>query len=641
MILENILYIFLAILGIGILVFIHEFGHYLMAKKAGMRIQVFSIGFGKPIFSWFIKDVRWQIGVLPFGGYVKIAGMEKEGNVEPHNIKDGFYGKKPLDRVKVALMGPFVNLFFAFLIFSLIWALGGRDKPFSEFTGKIGYIDPKSVLYDHNVRPGDEIVQYNNKNYTSYKDIIYNSALDGKEMEIKGYNVNYFNNKKVPFEYTLKTYRDNRLGKDFSTIGIYAPASYLIFDKEANQDNFSPVIEKSGIQNNDRILWVNGEIVFSVEHLKSIINENCVLLTFQRDKKIFHDKINLLKISDLKIPAHFENEIEDWKYLENIKTGVYDLNAIPYTFDEKAVVGSPLIFIDETGYKFPNNRNMYSIPLKKGDKILAVGGIKIKKASQLLKELQNPKVLIIAQNNPDLFKTVSYKQADKNFDEFLDIDAINKIASAIGTKNEIAAVGDLRLLKPVQPITYEEMAKTGSFLGKGYFEAKRQIEKIKDLEKKVEAFKDFNRQSKEKILGLNFKNKKVVKYNPNPIKMFWDVLSEVFKTLIAVISGYLNPKHLGGPVFIFHVFRYSWSIGYLEAFYWIGLVSLNLGILNLLPIPVLDGGHIMFSLIEMITGRPIKVKIMEKLIIPFIVLAIGFLIFITYHDILRIIRQVF
>jgi len=640
MILENVLYIILAILGLSVLVFVHEFGHYLMAKKVGMRIETFSIGFGKPIISWHKKNIKWQICWLPFGGFVKIAGMQKEGNLEPHEIKDGFFGKKPVDRIKVAIMGPFVNLVFAFLIFSFIWALGGRNKPFSDFTNKIGYVDPKSVLYDHSVRPGDEIVEYNKKKYLGFKDILYNSVLDGKQIEIKGYNINYFNNKKIPFEYVLKTYQNNQTGKDFSTIGIYAPASYLIFDKKLNEGIFSPIIKSSEIQNNDRILWVNGEIIFSNLHLKSLINENSVFLTFQRDNKIFHSKINLLKLADLKVLSNFENQIDDWKYLERIKTNVKDLNIIPYTFNEDAIIKNPLIYIDETDYKFPNSRNMYNVPLKKGDKIIAVGGVKIKKASQLLKALQNPNILVMAQKDPNILNKIAYKDADQNFNENLNINDINKIAATIGTNKEITSSSNLKLLRPIHPITNQEMAKVSPLFEKGFTETKMQIEKIKDIEKKEEALKSFEKMSKEKILGLNLVNR-LVKYNPNPFKMFSDVFSEVFKTFIALISGYLSPKHLAGPISIVHIVKTSWSLGYLEAFYWIAFISLNLGFFNLLPIPVLDGGHIIFSLVEMITKKPIKVKTMEKLIIPFVVLLIGFFIFMTYNDILRIINQFF
>ena len=86
---ENIIYVILAIIGLGVLVVIHELGHYFMAKKVGMKVEVFSIGFGKSIFSWKKDGVVWKVGCLPFGGYVKIAGMQKEGDKEPYEIENG------------------------------------------------------------------------------------------------------------------------------------------------------------------------------------------------------------------------------------------------------------------------------------------------------------------------------------------------------------------------------------------------------------------------------------------------------------------------------------------------------------------------------------------------------------------------
>jgi regulator of sigma E protease len=633
----NILYIFLAILGLSILVFIHELGHYIMAKKVGMRIETFSIGFGKPIFSWRWNNVKWQLAMLPFGGFVKIAGMQKEGDLEPHEIPDGFFGKKPKDRIKVALMGPLVNLVFAFLVFSFIWGLGGRNKPFSEFTKKIGYVDTKSNLYQRNVRPGDEIVEYNNRKYTSFRDnVLYSSALNGKKIEIKGYKINYFNNIKVPFEYVLKTYLEK--GVELSTIGVIAPASYLLFDQNENKDQYSVISDQ--IHDNDRILWVNGEIIFSTAHLKSILNESSVFLTILREGKIYHTTINLLKVSDLKIPVNFKNEIDDWRYLEKIKDNVNDLNIIPYSFDSKAIIKKPLIYIDETEYEFPNNRNMYNFPLKKGDKILAIGRTRIKGASELIKYFQDPKILMIVQNSPNILKNISYKKADQNFNDCLDINEINKIVSTIGTRNEIISTSSLRLLRPFKPITIQEMAEINPVFGENYIFQKERINKIKDPIERQETLKKFNEISQEKVLGINFTNK-MVKYNPNPIKMFSDCFKEVFRTLIALISGYLNPKYLTGPIGIIQVVKQHLAFGYLEALYWLGFISLNLGILNLLPIPVLDGGHIIFSLVEMITRRPIKVKTMEKLIIPFVILLIGFFIFVTYNDILRIVKRFF
>ncbi|MBX9745160.1 MAG: site-2 protease family protein, partial [Chlamydiales bacterium] len=91
----DLMYILLAIVGLGFLVFIHELGHYWLAKRAGMKIEIFSIGFGRPLISWVFQGVKWQICLLPFGGYVKIAGMQREGKVEPCDVPDGFYSKSP------------------------------------------------------------------------------------------------------------------------------------------------------------------------------------------------------------------------------------------------------------------------------------------------------------------------------------------------------------------------------------------------------------------------------------------------------------------------------------------------------------------------------------------------------------------
>src|ERR1700733_8195428 len=90
--------VILAVLGLSFLIFIHELGHYWMARRVGMRVETFSIGFGRPVVSWMWDGVKWQIGWLLFGGYVKIAGQELDKNTDPYSIADGFFGKSPLDR---------------------------------------------------------------------------------------------------------------------------------------------------------------------------------------------------------------------------------------------------------------------------------------------------------------------------------------------------------------------------------------------------------------------------------------------------------------------------------------------------------------------------------------------------------------
>lgn len=93
MMLINIFYLVLAILGLGFLIFIHELGHYLVARKIGIKVEVFSIGFGPAIRQWTVNGVKWQLCILPFGGYVRMAGMEKKQESSPAKFPMVFMGK--------------------------------------------------------------------------------------------------------------------------------------------------------------------------------------------------------------------------------------------------------------------------------------------------------------------------------------------------------------------------------------------------------------------------------------------------------------------------------------------------------------------------------------------------------------------
>jgi len=98
----------------------------------------------------------------------------------------------------------------------------------------------------------------------------------------------------------------------------------------------------------------------------------------------------------------------------------------------------------------------------------------------------------------------------------------------------------------------------------------------------------------------------------------------------------LNPKWISGPVGIIQVVQDQWKLGINQALYWLGAISLNLGLLNLLPIPMLDGGTILISFIEWVSGKRLHPKTLEKIVLPFALLLIGFFIFLTYNDLSRL-----
>jgi regulator of sigma E protease len=648
MTLVSILYVILAILGLSFLIFIHELGHYYMARRLGMRVETFSIGFGKPIYSWVKDGVRWQIGWLLFGGYVKIAGMDTTDQRDLYEVEDGFFGKRPLDRIKVAFMGPFVNIVFALLAFIALWAIGGREKNFGDYTHKIGWIDPKSELYAKGIRPGDEIVSYNGQPFEGAKDHISAPMTSHGELEIKGYKVDSHTKGKTPFSYTIKPYpHPNALDKDVMTAGILQPANYIIYQQLAKGgENPLPEgspMQNSGIQYGDRIIWADGVAIYSLQQLSHVLNDAKALLTIQRGQDLFLRRVPRIHVEELKLNPEVREELIDWQFEAQLNgTKIQKLYYLPYNLNNEGLVEGPIKFIDQDKEEEAFSKHPFSSleqPLEEGDRIIAVDGIPITRSYEILSHLQQHHVNIIVERDPKLARIVSWQHADALFDQQYKWEDLHHLVSQIGVTLTPQSSGNLILLNPVVPKMRKDFqlsSESQARLQDEMREQAREIENIDDPEKRAQARHLLENRDKQLLLGLPFIQDEKVQYNPNPIALFDKVFEEIWHTLKALFTGSLNPKWMSGPIGIVQVVHDNSMVSLKESLFWLGAISLNLGILNLLPLPVLDGGTICFALYELITGKRLKTKTLEKLIIPFALLLIGFFVFLTYHDLARI-----
>lgn len=635
----SIFYLLLAILGLGFLVFIHELGHYIVARRVGMTVEAFSIGFGKPIYQWEVNGVKWQICFLPFGGYVKIAGMERKGSIEPHQIPDGFYGKKPWQRIKVALAGPLINMVFAFLVFTIIWMSGGQEKPFQQYTNIIGTIDPQSQLYTQGVRPGDEINSVDGIPVQGFSDMFMALMLNKKAASLNGLEIDYRTSQKAPFSYNI----DPKLhGMSLiESLGI-GPAQYLIFEEFS-----SPVspMKTSGIQKGDRIVWANGEMTFSRENLSGAINEPKVLLTVKRAGKTFLTRVPRLKIPDLKLDANQKAELDDWVHEAKLNSKLQELYFIPYNLTNNGIVENSINYFDQDAEEKIHTavcRALCDIPLEAGDQIVAVGGQHIETSFDLLTKLQTQTGLLIVQRSKEA-PLHNWKSADGAYESSINPTNLSRITQAIGTAEPVLNAGDLYLLSPVSLVSMSDLSidpKVRALAMQQYEAEKKAIESIENAQEKEAQLKQLEQMQKRLILGIQIQDR-LVAYNPTPITQFVGIFDQTWKTLLNLVRGDISPKYLAGPVGIVQTLQYSWASGIKNALFWLGFVSMNLAFLNLLPVPVLDGGHILFSLIESVTKKPIKSKTMEKLIIPFVILLIGFIIYVTYHDLARLLGRFF
>lgn len=597
--------IFMALFALGLLVFIHELGHYIIARKVGMKVEAFSIGFGKPLIQWEYQGVKWQVCALPFGGFVKIAGMEKQGVLEPHDIEGGFFHSSPLNRIKVALAGPIVNIVFALVLFTIIFLSGGRIKPFSEYTQFLGWINPKSALYtEQKVRPGDLLMTFDGEPYKGVLQLRYAEAVGQSNKQVTGEHINYKTGKRTPFT------------AQYSKEAIEQGARYFNYQKTKEKD--APINQsalQSGIEEGDRVVWADGQFLFSQKQLASLMNDGHALVSFSRGDEIFWLRVPKIAIQGLNL-----TEKEKAEYAQK-----GDL-LLPFLFDNQLVVQASLTYLQESKEMPFKGEN--GVTVEKGDKLRAVDGVAISSQDELIKALQHKKIVcLVKKARPDeTRKPTSWKEADEKFE----IDGKVLAPFLYGFAN--SEDSDYKLLKPIDAKPLEQFYDTAE--GKERFKKDRAhtLDKLKNDPKRLA---QFQKSLEENRLGLFFMDQMVV-YNPQPFTLFGNVFQDIRKTLSALFKGFVSPKELSGPIGIVQVMHYGWMVSFNEALYWIGLISLNLGVMNLLPIPVLDGGHICFSLYEMITRRRIKAKMMEKLILPFVILLIAFFIFVTFHDLKRL-----
>lgn len=643
----NLVYFILALLGLSFLIFIHELGHYIMARRAGMRVETFSIGFGRPIFSWLMDGVKWQIGWLPFGGFVRIAGTDTDKDADPYQVRDGFFGKSPWDRIKVAFMGPFVNILFALLIFALLWVGGGREKNFSEFTSKIGWVDPKSEAYQKGLRPGDEIISYNGHAYQSSKDHLYSALTSSSMLGIKGNKVNYATGQKSAFDIKVKPFpHPAALEKGVLTSGVTQPASYLIYNKlPSKAENPLPAgspLKDSGIQYGDRIVWVDGQPIFSLEQLSYVLNDGRLLLTVQRGNNVLLARVPKEPVQELKLDPISKDELIDWQYEAGLNSLKFqNLFMIPYNITNDGVIISQSTFLDRENEKeaFPEQPfSSLELPLQSGDRIIAVDGIPVRYAFEIFKQVQNRHVWLVVERSPELSHVQPWQDAESSFDKEINAKDLETLVSSIGTEHPVREAGNLRLLGPIVPVTRKELLLRDEKLAHLANESNTQskeIESLPDSERRTQLLNLLANREKQLMIGLPGVQDRKVHYNPIPTDLFYSVFEEIWRTLAALFSGSLNPKWMSGPIGIIQVVQEQWKLSFSDALFWLGAISLNLGVLNLLPIPMLDGGTILLSLFELITGKKIKPKTMEKLILPFAILLIVFFIFLTYNDLSR------
>ena len=165
------------ILVLGILVFVHELGHFLVAKSVGIRVEKFSLGFPPKLISKKIGETEYILSWIPLGGYVKMAGEDPEEEKEERKPWE-FMAKSVWQRAKVIFAGPAMNFILAIVLFWGILFFGGKQRDYPE-KSVIGAVEKGGPAEQGGLMPEDEIISINDKpvsNFSQMAEIIYSQV---------------------------------------------------------------------------------------------------------------------------------------------------------------------------------------------------------------------------------------------------------------------------------------------------------------------------------------------------------------------------------------------------------------------------------------------------------------------------------
>ena len=167
--------IIFALLVLSFLIFFHELGHFLAARLFGVQVDVFSIGFGKRLFTKRIGSTEWSISAIPLGGYVKMKGQDDIDPLAKSSDNDSYSTKKPWQRIIILLAGPFANFVVAFMLYVGVAQIGTYPSPLFNYSAylpaTIGDFSKNSPAQQAGMQKGDTILFINRQKVDNWGEV--------------------------------------------------------------------------------------------------------------------------------------------------------------------------------------------------------------------------------------------------------------------------------------------------------------------------------------------------------------------------------------------------------------------------------------------------------------------------------------
>jgi len=596
------------IVGFGVLIFVHEFGHFILAKWKGVKVIKFSLGFGPALLHFTKGETEYALSAVPLGGYCKLAGEfsgdKEEASDEPPTPADRLLGAKSVGaRAQIFVAGAVMNLILAFPLGIAMVLIGGYE-PITKVNVGIG------KAFEAGVHTGDMV-----------------TSIDGKP-------VRYFIEMqkaiadippKTPFSLTVKrdasgsqsiekTYRVQRQDKnDFLGLQPY-------FDRKLWFVHPKGRAHKAGFKARDEILSITkGE------------NDTIHISDWQD----FQSAISASPKEKLTVEVRRESSDRNVEYITLTKTVTPDAEesyGIGAQLSERPVIAA-----------LQGESPAVDAGLRAGDRIIQVGETPVSSWREILGAIRNAgrSVPIMLLRNGKEIEVVVNRPTEKDL---------------------------IGIAPPDSPLLIVSVA-AGSPAQQAGLVPGDEIVKVDDQEVSclAERYAGLLPDSKERTLTIRRGDEQfsvVVKpvvtsigkigVAPMPVSEFRRppsffaaisegtertilLYSQTFKVLFGLFVGRVSTSELSGPVGIVTLSYAAVESGWQDFVRFMMMITVSLGVFNLLPVPVLDGGHLLFLLIEKIKGKPVSERTLVVAQYVGLVLLIGLVLYVTHNDVMGII----
>jgi regulator of sigma E protease len=681
--------------GLGFIIFIHELGHFLAAKWCDVHVKTFSIGFGPaiPFCSYKWGETTYMLGVVPLGGYVSMVGEgtgESMPDADPDdedNDPRSFKNKSVSKRMLIISAGVIMNVIFGLACFVSAYMHGVKEEPAS-----VGALFPGGAAWRADIRSGDEIVQIGSRTNPTFKDLrpVVMSSDKGEKVPI----VVRRNGADIPL--TVEPIRDE--GTYFPQLGVQVSSRLVVYVPPKRAKEALPVIPgsraaeaKPGFEPGDRLVaMTDPSRIDAITPLKDFndYHERMVLLA---DKPVTFDVVRKDDVAKAQItvqPAYrvtLGMRMQIGKIAAIRRGGPAEKAVEAVNLDDGpngkgdriAAVG----LIDASGKKtwFANGDRP---PESKSDD-------QVRPLDPMLLPLQLTRwaTELTAKGKNDLaLELVVLRESDVDHKEQRKLLTLNYDPSyrferdVMPLPNSPLAVNGLGLAYWVTGVVGE--VEPGRPAANAGIQPNDVIEAIRfktDKDEKWEEIKPhqwatveasllqippYEIQLKVKhgdehkeysLTGVEDKNWPVddrgirlqAESREQKAADFGDAMrlgvqrtlrfiKEVYMNLYSMVRGRVSVKTLSGPLTIADVSYKIAGEDLWQFLLFLGIISVNLAVVNFLPIPVLDGGHMVFLIYEKITGRPLPERIFAAFMWIGLAMILTLFIYVISRDVIRL-----